>query len=76
MTGFCYCVIVGLGLSGAILAIAERLGFVEFQWDAHSKKTLLYKMRCLHESMSPRARRTTNNGQNKSCEATGDNVSR
>ena len=61
-TVLAYCVIVGIGLSGAILAIAERLGFVNFQWDDESKKSLIYKMRSLHEVVNPRARRTSNKG--------------
>lgn len=64
-TVLAYCVIVGLGLSGAILAIAKRLGYIELQWDDESKKSLIYKMSSLHEVMNPRSRRTSKNGQNK-----------
>jgi hypothetical protein len=64
-TAVAYCVIVGPGLAGAILGIAERLGFVDFQWYDDSKNSLLYKMHCLHESMNLHARTTTKKGQNK-----------
>ncbi len=63
-TVLCYCVIVGIGLSGAIFAIASRLGFIELQWDDESKKSMIYKMNRLHGVMNPRAKRTSKNGQN------------
>lgn len=64
MTVVAYCIIVGLGLSGALLGLAERLGFVDLQWDDHSKKSLLYRMHCLYESMNPSARITSEKRQN------------
>lgn len=60
-----YFVVVGLGLTGGVLGIAERLGYVDFQWDDDSKKSLLYKMQRHHETMNPRARETLKESQNK-----------
>jgi len=64
-TVLAYCVIVGIGLSGAIFAIARRLGYIELQWNDESKKSLNYKMSSLYEVMNPRARGTSKIGKNK-----------
>jgi len=49
-----YCLIVACGLSGVILAIGKRVGYIRLQWDEKSKKSLLYKMQKVTESMNPR----------------------
>ncbi|MEC5126754.1 hypothetical protein VSU19_08340 [Verrucomicrobiales bacterium BCK34] len=49
-----YAFIIVVGLSGAIIAIGKRLGWIELQWDEDSKRSLLYKMERFADSMNPR----------------------
>lgn len=46
-----YLWVIGFALSGALIAIAQRLGFAEFIWDEESKRSLFYRMKQLQEQM-------------------------
>lgn len=55
-TSLAYIVIVMIGLSGVTLAIGKMLGYINLQWDDQTKKSTLYKMQRLHESMNPQSK--------------------
>lgn len=50
-TALAYITLIGIASIGVIVAIAEKLGFFQWQWDEETKKSMHYKMRLLQQSM-------------------------
>ena len=47
-----YAVILTIGVSGALMALAQKAGFIHLVWDEESRKSLLGRMHALEEKAS------------------------